>query len=290
MSPRKRPYRLPDQTGRTWLITGATSGVGREVARAASATGARVIFTARNPDRGAALAAELPDARVLPVDFADLGSVRAGAAQLDESVDVLINNAGAIATSRQETADGFELLLGTNFLGPFAFTNLVLPQVRGRVVIVGSGAHKTGRIDREDPHWRGRKFRIAEAYGQSKLADLLWGFELERRLRTRGLDVHLAHPGWALTNLQNATGNERVNAVITQACRVFAQTAAEGAEPVLYAAAEDLPGGSYVGPDGRLELTGRPSLVGRASAATDRETAEWLWRFAVGETGTDLPA
>lgn len=133
------PYRLADQSGRTWLITGATNGIGREAARAASQAGARVIITARNAERGEALRAELGNAAVLRVDFADLGSIAAGAAALAEPVDVLINNAGTISPARAETVDGHELLIGTNFLGPFAFTNLIMEHVRDRVVIVAAG-------------------------------------------------------------------------------------------------------------------------------------------------------
>ncbi len=282
------PFRLADQTGRTWLITGATSGIGREAARAASQAGARVLFTARDSARGFALLGELENSAMLSVDFADLDSIRAGAATLDETVDVLINNAGTISPSRGETVDGHELLLGTNFLGPFAFTNLVTERVRDRIVIVASGAHKRGRIDREDPQFGRRRYRITDAYAQSKLADLLWGYELERRLRATSIDVQFAHPGWALTNLQNATKSEPVNATITRACRLFAQTAEQGAEPLLCAATEDLPRGSYVGPGGWGELRGTPTLVGRSAAATDRETARWLWDYAADLTGTDL--
>lgn len=286
----REPYRPCDQTGRTWLITGATNGIGREAARAASRAGARVIITARNPERGDALRAELADAAVLSLDLADLNSVRAAAAELDEPVDVLINNAGAISAKRAETADGHELLLGTNFLGPFAFTNLIADRIRDRIVVVASGAHRRAHIDREDPQFHRRTYRVTEAYGQSKLADLLWGYELERRLRSRGVGAQFAHPGWALTNLQNATKSERTNAAITRACSVFAQTAEQGAEPLLFAAAEDLPPGSYVGPDGWNELKGAPTLVGRTAAATDRDTARWLWSYAAELTGTDLPA
>lgn len=284
------PFRLADQTGRTWLITGATSGIGREVARAASRAGARVLITARNPERGKVLIGELANSAMLSVDFADLASIRAGAATLDEPVDVLINNAGTISPSRGETVDGHELLLGTNFLGPFAFTNLITEHVRDRIVIVASGAHKRGRIDREDPQFHRRRYRITEAYGQSKLADLLWGYELERRLRDVDVDVQLAHPGWALTNLQNATQSERVNAAITRACSFFAQTAEQGAEPLLFAATADLPRGSYAGPGGWGELKGAPTLVGRTSTATDRDTARWLWDYAAELTGTNLLA
>ena len=289
VSTHRRPYRLADQSGRTWLITGATNGIGREAARAASRVGARVIVTARNAERGERLRAELGNAAVLSVDFADLGSIAAGAAALNEPVDVLINNAGTISPTRAETADGHELLLGTNFLGPFAFTNLIMDRVRDRVVIVASGAHRRGHIDRADPQFRRRRYGVTEAYSQSKLADLLWGFELERRLRSSGVEVQLAHPGWALTNLQNATTNERANAAISRVCSLFAQTAEQGAEPLLFAATEDLPGGSYVGPGGRGELKGSPTLVGRAAAATDRDTARWLWTYAAELTGTDLP-
>lgn len=150
MKNRLEPLALPDQTGRTWLITGATNGVGQAVARAAASAGARILLTARDARRGESMRTELGNARVIDVDFANLERVRKGAAEVDEPIDVLVNCAGRMTTSREETADGFEGMLGTNMLGPFAFTALVAPQVRERVVIVGSDTHRNASIKFDD--------------------------------------------------------------------------------------------------------------------------------------------
>lgn len=157
-----RPARLSDQSGRTWLITGATNGIGREAARAASAAGARLIVPARDPDRGARLLEQLAgQARVIPLDLADLHSVRAAADLVDEPIDVLVNNAGRVTSSRQENAAGQELMLATNLLGSFALTNLLVDRVRERIVIVGSNSHRVGRVDLDDPHFLRRRWTHA---------------------------------------------------------------------------------------------------------------------------------
>lgn len=282
---------LPDQTGRTWLVTGATNGLGREVATAAAAAGARVIVAARNVERGRAVADSLGNASFLHVDLADLDSVRAAAAALHEPVDVLVNNAGTVSGARRETADGFELMLGTNALGPFAFTNLILEQVRGRVVIVGSGAHRWTQMDFADPHFRDRRFSFRAGYGQSKLAGMLWGLGLSRRLSSAIHDdarprVQLAHPGWAHTNLQNQTPWKVVNGLVGFASNFGGQSASDGAQSILVAATADVPECSYVGPSGRGELKGPPSLVGRSAWASNPEVADAFWEFAEAATGT----
>lgn len=289
------PLTLPDQVGRTWLVTGATNGLGREVATAVAAAGARVIVAARHAERGRDAAASLGNARFLQVDLADLSSVRAAAEELDEPVDVLVNNAGTVSGTRRETADGFELMLGTNTLGPFAFTNLILRQVTGRVVIVGSGAHRWTHMDFTDPHFRHRKFSFQNGYGQSKLAGMLWGLGLSRRLCAAIHDdaarpaVQLAHPGWAHTNLQNQTPWKVINGLVGFASNFGGQSASDGAQSILVAATADLPECSYVGPSGRGELKGPPSLVGRSAWASNPEVADALWQFAETATGTRFP-
>ncbi|WP_010539607.1 SDR family NAD(P)-dependent oxidoreductase [Dietzia alimentaria] len=297
---------LPDLTGQTWLVTGTTNGVGLETVRAASRHGARVILAVRDTARGLEVASELPGAtRVVELDLASLTSVRRAAGELcddgeagPEQIDVLINNAGTITPRRRETADGFEMLLGVNVLGPFLFTNFLLPLVRRRVVIVGSNAHKAATFDFDDPHFRrdpahgGRRWNPAGAYARSKLGDMLWGFALDARLRdgraeagAAGVDVQLTHPGWAATNLSNATASAALNRVITGVSSVFAQPAEQAALTTLFAATRDLPPCSYTGPDAMSHMRGMPTLIGRSPEASDRAAAERLWKFAERETG-----
>jgi NAD(P)-dependent dehydrogenase (short-subunit alcohol dehydrogenase family) len=189
------------------------------------------------------------------------------------------------------TAEGFELQLGTNHLGHFALTNLLLPQVSDRVVVVSSGAHRMGRIDFDDLNWDRRPYKQWAAYGQSKLANLLFVLELERRLTAAGSEVRAmaAHPGFARTNLQGHSGNawtDRATLVVT---KVMGQSAAAGAWPTLFAATEDLPGGSYVGPGGFAETRGIPQLVGRTPEASDVAMAQRLWTASADLTGVDFP-
>lgn len=290
---------IPDLTGRTWLVTGSTSGVGLETARSASRHGARVILAVRDTARGRQVASELPgDARVVETDLASLASVRRAAGELTgedgrgrEEIDVLVNNAGAITSRRRETADGFEMLLGVNVLGPFLLTNLLLPVVRSRVVIVASNAHHAGTFDGDDPHFRRRRWTSAAAYAQSKLGDMLWGLELERRLcdgRAEagrvGVDVQLTHPGWAATGISNATGNATLDRIVTGVCSLFAQPAAQAALTTMSAATRPLPPCSYTGPDAMRHLRGMPTLIGRSAEASDPAAAARFWEFAEAET------
>lgn len=302
------PARIPDQSGRCWLITGATRGIGRETARAAARAGARLILPARSAERAAELADQLRKTGVQistpHLDLADLSSVRALPEQVDGAIDVLIDNAGAVTARRRETVDGFELMLGTNFLGPFALTNLLAGRVRDRVVIVGSNAHHGGRVDAADPHFRHRRWSIGAAYAQSKLCDMLWARALQQRLHGDdgdsddnggdggggGPDVQLAHPGWAYTDLQNATGVEVLDRGISAICRRLGQPAAQGALPVLAAATAQLPALSYLGPSGFRHLRGEPSLEQPSALALDDDAARAVWRLGVDQTGTDLPA
>lgn len=287
---------IPDLTGQTWLITGATSGVGLETARSASRHGARVILAVRDTARGSDVADSLPgESHVVELDLASLASVRRAADELlagpEKRIDVLVNNAGAITPRRRETEDGFEMLLGVNALGPFLFTNLVLPLVQRRVVIVGSNAHKSGVLDFDDPHFRRRRWSPASAYSQSKLADLLWGLALDQRLRdgraeagAASVDVQLTHPGWAATGISNATGNAMLDRVITGVCSMFAQPAAQAALTTMYAATRPLPPCSYTGPDAMKHLRGMPTLIGRSAQASDPELAARFWDLAEAET------
>jgi NAD(P)-dependent dehydrogenase (short-subunit alcohol dehydrogenase family) len=282
---------LPDQRGRTVVVTGASSGLGRATAAAFAQAGAHVVLAVRDPERGEGAAAGMTGStEVRRLDLADLASVRAFAEAWEGSLDVLVNNAGVMAVPRGRTVDGFETQLGTNHLGHFALTNLLLRSIADRVVTVSSAAHRHGRIDLADLNWQRRRYRRWAAYGQSKLANLLFTLELERRLVENGspLRALAAHPGYAATNLQLRTGSILQTSLMAVTNRLFAQTDAMGALPTLYAATQDLPGGSYVGPDGTGERRGHPTLVGRTAAASDAELAKRLWDSSAELTGVSF--
>jgi NAD(P)-dependent dehydrogenase (short-subunit alcohol dehydrogenase family) len=196
-----------------------------------------------------------------------------------------------MAVPQGRTADGFEVQIGTNHLGHFALTNLLLPHVRDRVVTLSSPAHRMGRIDLDDLSWERRRYQRWLAYSQSKLANLLFTLELQRRLVEAGSEVRAvaAHPGYAATNLQSRTESLAQNTVMAVGNRLLAQSAEMGALPTLFAATQDIPGGSYVGPDGIGEQRGHPTLVGRSRAASDAETARALWARSEGLTGVRFP-
>ena len=217
--------------------------------------------------------------------------MRAFAEEWAGDLDVLINNAGVMAIPERRTVDGFETQLATNHLGHFALTNLVLPYVTDRVVTVSSSAHRSGRIVIDDLNWQRRRYQAWAAYSQSKLANLLFTLELQRRLTAAGSSVraYAAHPGYAATNLQTHTGNPISSMLLALANRLIAQSDARGALPTLFAATQDLPAGSYVGPDGFHESRGHPTLVGRSAAATDLDTAAALWTASEELTATTFP-
>src|SRR5215208_5952822 len=262
---------LPSQDGRTYIITGANSGIGLAAARALGAAGARVVLAVRSVDKGNTAATTIPgDREVRRLDVADLSSIRAFADEWEGDVDVLVNNAGVMAVPESRTADGFEMQIGTNHLGHFALTNLLLPQVRDRVVSVASGAHRMGKIDLDDLNWENRGYDRWRAYGQSKLANLLFTLELQRRLDEVGSDVRAvaAHPGWSATNLQSHTGSRLQNGFMAIGNKLWAQSDEQGAWPTLYAATQDVAGAAYVGPDGFKEMRGHPTLAPRSDAAS----------------------
>jgi NAD(P)-dependent dehydrogenase (short-subunit alcohol dehydrogenase family) len=274
------------------VVTGANSGLGLATARELARAGARVVLAVRDPSRGERAAATLDgEVEVRRLDLADLGSVRAFAAQWTGDLDVLVNNAGIMMVPPGVTADGFELQFGTNHLGHFALTALLLPHVTDRVVTVASLMHRHGQIDLDDLNWQRRPYSPSGAYGQSKLANLLFTLELQNRLGATGSRVRAlaAHPGWAATNLQGRTGNRLADRAALLANRVVAQSDASGALPILAAATRDLPGGSYLGPSGLQELRGTPTLVGRTPTASDPELARRLWTASAALTGIDLP-
>jgi NAD(P)-dependent dehydrogenase (short-subunit alcohol dehydrogenase family) len=281
---------LPSQTGRTIIVTGANSGIGLVTARELARSGAHVILAVRDADKGRAAVAQIGHgAEVLELDLASLGSVRAFAAGIDGAVDVLINNAGVMAVPESRTADGFEMQFGTNHLGHFALTGLLLDRITDRVVTVSSGAHRIGKIHLDDLNWE-QRYKRWPAYGQSKLANLLFTFELQRRLAASGSRVTAmaAHPGYASTNLQFHTASIQ-DKLMAVGNRLVAQSAEMGALPTLFAATQDIPGGSFVGPDGIGEQRGHPHLVGCASAARDEAVAATLWDRSQELTGVTFP-
>jgi NAD(P)-dependent dehydrogenase (short-subunit alcohol dehydrogenase family) len=282
---------LSDQSGRTFVITGANSGIGLGAAKALAAKGARVVLAVRNTTKGEEAARTIDgETEVRRLDLADLASIRAFVEATHGDVDVLINNAGVMNVPLQHTADGFEMQIGTNHLGHFALTNLLLPQITDRVVTVASGSHRYGKIRLADLNWE-QGYKRHMAYGQAKLANVLFMAELQRRLDEAGSNLRSvgAHPGWASTNLQSRSGNRIEDALMSVGNRLFAQTGDMGAEPTLFAATQDIPGNSYAGPDGRFELRGHPTLVSRSKAATDERTARELWTLSERLTGVSFP-
>jgi NAD(P)-dependent dehydrogenase (short-subunit alcohol dehydrogenase family) len=251
-----------------------------------------VVLAVRDTEKGDRAAASIDGtAEVRRLDLADLASVREFASAFEGDVDLLINNAGVMAVPESRTADGFEMQIGTNHLGHFALANLLLPQVRDRVVTVSSTAHGMGKIDLDDLNWESRRYDRWRAYGQSKLANLLFTLELQRRLAEAGSEVVAvaAHPGYAATNLQSRTGSRIQNAVMAVGNKLIAQSDEQGAWPTLYAATQDVAGGAYVGPGGFKESRGHPKLVGRSKAAGDADTARGLWELSEQLTGVHFP-
>ncbi len=298
--------------GRTFVVTGATSGLGLATALELARHGAHVVVTGRDSGRldrawteVAAAATDREPARVR-LDLADLESVRGAASDIISdfgTIQVLINNAGIMATPSKQTPDGFESQMGTNHLGHFALTGLLLPAMSihdpgadARVVTVSSGAHKMGSIDLTDLNYENRSYSPWSAYGQSKLANLLFSAELDRRARASGwaLKSLAAHPGWAATNLQYsgpAFAHNVIGRIITRGANmVLAQSAEAGAWPQLRAATDPAAeSGQYYGPDGLFESRGRPVTVGRSAAAADETVAASLWQLSEELTGVSYP-
>ncbi|MEU9158535.1 oxidoreductase [Streptomyces sp. NPDC048417] len=284
---------LPDLSGRTAVVTGANSGIGFTAADALARSGAHVVFAVRDPERGRAAAARVNGStEVRRLDLADLASVREFAAGWDRPLHLLINNAGVMMLPEQSTKDGFEMQFGTNHLGHFALTNLLLPYLEDRVVTVSSGLHRSGDgvIHFDDVNLRGT-YNPSRAYAQSKLANLLFTLELQRRLTEAGSPVRAlaAHPGYAATNLQSHTANPVTRLGMRLGNLLVAQSDRGGTLPTLYAATQDLPGASYVGPSGFGEMRGAPALAGRSAAASDPVAARRLWTLSEEMTGVTWP-
>jgi NAD(P)-dependent dehydrogenase (short-subunit alcohol dehydrogenase family) len=301
---------LPDLSGKTIVVTGANSGLGWETALELARKRGTVVLACRNVESGreaaARIAALAPGAavEVMALDLASLASIRAFADAFRTrhgALHVLVNNAGVMALPYRTTADGFEMHFGTNHLGHFALTGLLLEPLLAvadaRVVTVSAGFYRLGRIHFDDLHWQQRRYRTWLAYAQSKLANLLFMFELQRRVDAAGASlVSIAcHPGYAATNLQAAgprmRGSGMLEALMRVANRWLAQSAAMGALPTLYAAGEpEARGGQYIGPDGFAESSGHPTVVGCNAAARDPEAARRLWDVSEQLTGVTYPA
>lgn len=298
---------IPDQTGKTVVITGANSGLGLRSAEALAAKGAAVVMACRNAGKAAAalesvkaLASGAPP-EVVALDLASLASIRECAAALAEAhghVDVLMNNAGIMAVPKAVTVDGFESQIGTNHLGHFALTGLLLPSLlsasASRVVTVSSNAHKIGRMHFDDLFFERTHYSRWRSYGQTKLANLLFSGELQRRASAAqsALIAAAAHPGYAATNLTSgpATGAAILRPVLAVADRVVGQSDVMGALPQLYAATmPDVGPDDYWGPDGLREQRGHPTRVRRTKHAHDRDAARRLWERSEELTGVTYP-
>ena len=294
---------IPDLQGRTALVTGANSGLGLATAQALALRGAQVLMACRGADKAqaaiAAIRTAVPDARLQPLslDLSDLSSVRAAADEVRRAhpkLDLLINNAGVMATPYGKTRDGFELQFGTNHLGHFALTGLLLDSLlaapAARVVTISSLTHRRATLPIDDLHWERERYSRAGAYGRSKLANLMFMLELDRRLRRRGaaaLSV-AAHPGYAATNIGFGGGSRTslFGRLITIGNVLLAQPAALGALPTLYAAtAADVQGGEYFGPNGPLQFRGYPVRVRSSARARDAGLAAQLWQASERMTG-----
>ncbi|GAY14890.1 oxidoreductase [Mycobacterium sp. shizuoka-1] len=280
---------LPSFAGRTAIVTGANSGLGLVTARELARVGAHVILACRNAEKAAAAAATVTgDVEVRSLDLQDLASIRDFADGVD-TVDVLINNAGIMAVPYAVTKDGFESQIGTNHLGHFALTNLLLPKITDRVVTVSSFMHLLGKISLKDLNWKARPYSAWLAYGQSKLANLLFTSELQKRLDAAGspLKSHAAHPGYSATNLQGHTGNRMGTRIWDLGNSVFATSADFGASHTLYAASQDLPGNSFIGP--RFAMRGPTGPSPRSPLARNQTTAKALWRLSEQLTAIEFP-
>lgn len=288
---------IPDLSGTNAVVTGANSGLGLETALVLAAKGARVDLACRDLTRGAAAQDRIrsqtgnDDVRLRRLDLGSLESVHRFAAEQDVPVDLLINNAGVMATPYRTTSDGFELQFGVNHLGHFALTGLLLPALRqapaARVVTVSSLAHRGGRIDFEDLAAQ-RRYRPWSRYNQSKLANLLFTFEFQRRLEALGekLLAVAAHPGFANTNLTSGMNHPATLDILGSFFRLLGQSGTSGALPTLYAAtAPGVRGGEFYGPGGPGQLRGRPVRVTPAPQASDPDTARRLWEVSTELTG-----
>ena len=275
---------LGNQSGKRVLITGASSGIGMHTANELAAKGATVYAAVRSVEKAQAVLR--PEIEIFYLDLADLGNVYRFVTKFTHEIDVLLNNAGVMATPLKRTPQDFELQMGTNHFGHFALTGRLLPQIKDRVVTVSSMAHHMGKINLDDINWE-KSYSRWPAYGQSKLANLLFTSELDARFKAAG-DHRRAiavHPGYSDTNLQGNTEKVLQNKAMRLMNKIIAQSALQGAEPSLYAITEDVPGNSFIGPDGFMGMKGHPTYADRSAAAKDMEMAKALWKLSEELTG-----
>ena len=282
---------MPRQHGRTFVVTGASAGLGLETARILAHRGAHVVLAVRNVEKGEAAAATMRgQVEVRRLDVSDLGSVRAFAADIDR-LDVLVNNAGVMGVPFGTSPDGVEMQFATNHLGHFALSNLLLPKLSDRVVVVGSQSHRGGDLDLEDLDWKRRGYGGYAAYSTSKLANLLFLAELQRRLTAAGSTLRAtgAHPGSTATSITGSSGSGLKTFVGSFGHKLVGMPGWRGALTTVYAATMDVPGNTYIGPHGPREMTGWPVNVGRSRAASDPDLARALWVRSEELSGVSFP-
>src|ERR1700723_3744286 len=281
---------LPDLTGKTFIVTGATSGLGKATANALAHAGAHVVLAVRNPAKGRAVAKGIAaDTEVRELDLSSLSSVRAFASSWQEPIDVLINNAGIMQVPEARTPDGFELQFGTNHLGHFALTNLLLPQIRGRIVTLSSDFHRGGKLRLDDPNWRRRPYNSSQAYKDSKLANLLFARELHRQLSACGSHILsvATHPGVVPSGLFGHV--DGVSGLFLDiGSRIVGHAVGQGMPRIVFAPTRDIPGGTFVGPSGFRQLRGLPGIVESSKNGSNEEFGRRLWELSESLTGVRL--
>ncbi len=282
---------LPDLSGRAVVVTGASSGLGISTTRELARAGARVVLAVRDVAKGEEVARTVQGrTEVRQLELTSLASIRKFADAWTGDLDILVNNAGIMLVPEGRTEDGFELQIGTNHLGHFALTNLLLPHITDRVVTISSPLHARGRIDVDDLNWERRPYNADRAYADSKQANVLFTLELQRRLTAKGSSVRAvsAHPGIARTNLGAHLSGFR--SAVAAVGRIIAQDVEHGALPTLYAATQEIPGNSLVGPNGFSHLRGYPEVVQPSKASQDSELAARLWARSAELTKVDSPS
>ena len=287
---------MSNHTSRIALVTGATRGIGYETVRGLAQAGVHTLLAGRDRSKAVQAALELQSeglpVEAIELDVTDATSIAAAVEEVAKKfghLDILVNNAGIMAVPLSRTVDGFESQIGTNHLGHFTLTNLLLPKITDRVVTVSSLMHMFGKVSLQDLNWKARPYSAWLAYGQSKLANLMFTSELQRRLTASGSQVRAlaAHPGYSATNLQGQTGNKFGTRMIATANRVFASDASFGARQTLFAASQDVPGDSFIGP--RFGQFGPSQPVGRSPMARRADTQKALWELSEGLTETAYP-